>query len=161
MDEELLRRMQEAAERFRSGASDFEEIMTPNGPAHIIRDAADPRGFRIEFVGDGARRSVPLQEYPATPSRPPGYPAPLPFLADCASVVDTGDQSVTWADPPDPLESLERLKHQSTDDGWVLLDRQDRSMVLEKDGVERTLLLTQDGDRCELVMRERPQTSGD
>jgi len=156
MDAELFLRMREAAERFKSGESDFEEIMTPNGPAHIVRDPADPRGFRIDFVGGAARQSVPIQEYPASPSRPPGYPAPLPFLEQCAATVNTVDQSVTWPDPPRPLQSLEHLHQQSVDDGWTLLDPQEERRVLEKDGVERTLLLTREGERPRIVLRERP-----
>ena len=156
MDAELFRRMQEAAERFNSGESDFEEIMTPNGPAQIVRDPADPRGFRLDFVGGGARHSVPMQEYPASPSRPPGYPAPLPFLENSAATVNTTDQSVTWPDPPQPEESLERLKQQSVDDGWKELGRQEEGRVLEKDGVQRTLLLMKEGGLPQLVMRERP-----
>jgi hypothetical protein len=153
MDEELFQRMQEAAERFKSGESDFEEIMTPNGPAHIVRDAADPRGFRIDFVGGGARHSVALQKYPASPTRPPGYPAPLPFLANCSATVDTSDQSVTWASPPDPARSLEQLHGQSVDDGWEVLTWEAERSVLAKDDVERTLLLTSGGG---IVLRERP-----
>jgi hypothetical protein len=156
MDEELFRQMQEAAERFNSGESDFEEIMTPNGPAQIVRDPTDPRGLTLEFVGDGARKSVPVQEYPAAPTRLPGYPAPLPFLENCAATVDTGDQSVTWANPPEPLASLQHIYQQSIDDGWTMLDRQEQSFVLEKDSVERALLLTEDGGPPMLVMCERP-----
>jgi len=162
MDEELFQQMQEAAKRFNSGESDFEEIMTPNGPARIVRDASDPRGFTIEFVGDGARESVPVQQYPAAPTRLPGYPAPLPFLPECAATVDTGDQSVTWANPPEPLASLEHLYQESIDDGWTVLERQERSFVLEKEGVERALLLTLDSEPPILVLVERPseQTTG-
>jgi hypothetical protein len=156
MDEELFRHMQEAAERFRSGESDFEQIMTPNGPAQIVRDPSDPRGFTIDFVEDGACRQVPVQKYPAVTSRPPGYPAPLPFLENCAATVDTTDQSVTWLDPPEPEVSLGHLYQQSIDDGWTMLDRQARSYVLEKDGVERALLLTVEGEPPTLVMCERP-----
>ena len=156
MDEELFKRMQEAAQRFRSGESDFEEIMTPNGPAHLIRDASDPRGFRLDFVDGGAGHSAPVQKYPAAPTRPPGYPAPLPFLAHCAATVDTGDQTVTWPDPPDPSASLEHVCQESLDDGWALRQEEDNSRVLEKEGVERTLLLTAEDDRPLLVMRERP-----
>jgi len=156
MDEELFRRMQEAAERFRSGESDFEEIMTPNGPAHLVRDPSDPRGFKIDFVDGGACHSVPVQAYPAAPSRPPGYPAPLPFLENCAATIDTRDQSVSWIDPPEPLQSLEHLHRQSIDDGWTQLDRQERCLVLEKDGVERTLLLSPEGEPSKLIMREVP-----
>ncbi|SVD86732.1 uncharacterized protein METZ01_LOCUS439586, partial [marine metagenome] len=61
MDPELFQRMQEAARRFREGESDFEEILTPAGPARLIRDDSDPRGFKIDFVGDGAQRSVSVQ----------------------------------------------------------------------------------------------------
>jgi len=156
MDADLFRRMQEAAERFKSGESDFEEIMTPNGPAQIVRDPADPRGFRLDFVGGGARHSVPMQEYPASPSRPPGYPAPLPFLENCAATVNAADQSVSWPDPPQPEKSLEHLHQQSVDDGWRGIDLQEEVLVLEKDGVERTLLLTKEGGLPRLVMRERP-----
>jgi len=156
MDEELFKRMQEAAQRFRSGESDFEEIMTPNGPAHLVRDASDPRGFRLDFVDGGAGHTAPVQKYPDAPSRPPGYPAPLPFLASCAATVDTRDQSVTWRNPPDPVASLEHLCQESLDDGWALRQEEDGVRVLEKEGVERTLLLTAEDDRPLLVMRERP-----
>ena len=162
MDEELFKRMQEAALRFKSGESDFEEIMTPAGPAHLVRDESDPRGFRIDFVGDGSRVVVPVQEYPAAPTRPPGYPAPLPFLESCPAVVDTTDQSVTWPDPPDPRGALDRLARASAEDGWTPVGPRDAAddageprRVLVKDGVERALVLTSRDGRLQIVMRER------
>jgi hypothetical protein len=161
MDQALFKRMQEAALRFRSGESDREEIMTPNGLALLVRDASDPRGFRIDFVDDGARHSVSLQQYPAMPTRPPGYPAPLPFLEDCASTVDTLDQSVTWRDPSEPERAFERLCREIADDGWMALgpvsdarDPDGASRSFEKEGVVRTLQLETDGVP-RLVLRER------
>lgn len=162
MDEDLFRRMQEAALRFRSGESDFEEIMTPAGPARLVRDRNDPRGFRIDFVGDGARRIVPVQEYPPAPTRPPGYPAPLPFVAGCRAIVNTVDQSVSWPDPPDIEQAVEHLVREGLDDGWTRLEDAPRAhtegdllCVLGKDGVERTLALESEGERSRLVMQER------
>ena len=154
--------MQEAALRFRSGESDYEEITTPAGPARLVRDRADPRGFRIDFVGDGAKRVVPVQEYPAAPARPPGYPAPLPFLAGCRAVVNTLDQSVSWPDPPDLEGAVARLVQESLDDGWSRVHRLPSSgqsgqlrCVLAKHGAERTLVVDADGERPRLVMHER------
>jgi hypothetical protein len=162
MDSELFQRMQEAAARFRSGESDFEEIITPAGPAHLVRDATDPRGFRIDFVGDGARRSVPLQEYPASPTRPPGYPAPLPFLEGCVALVNTVEQSVTWVDPPGAEAAFGRLTGDMVEDGWTVADRKPSTRgsggpcrVLEREGVERTLCLSQENGHVRLVLRER------
>jgi hypothetical protein len=162
MDNELFQRMQEAALRFRSGESDFEEIMTPAGPARLVRDRNDPRGFRLDFVGDGARRSVPVQEYPAADSRPPGYPAPLPFLAGCRAIVNTLDQSVSWPDPPDLECAVEHLVRESRDDGWSRIHRLPSSdqqgelrYVLAKDGVERSLVVDSEAGRPRLVMQER------
>ena len=161
MDPELFQRMQEAARRFREGESDFEEILTPAGPARLIRDDSDPRGFKIDFVGDGAQRSVSVQNYPAAPTRPPGYPAPLPFLAGCAATVDTHDQSVTWTDPSTPEKSFEQVVRESLDDGWVSLgtDSIDESdllcQLLEKDGVERIVRLKSLHGHFELVVQER------
>jgi hypothetical protein len=162
MDEELFRRMQEAALRFRSGESDFEEIMTPAGPARLVRDRNDPRGFRLDFAGDGARRSVPVQEYPAATSRPPGYPAPLPFLEGCRAIVNTLDQSVSWPDPPDLEHAVEHLVRESHDDGWARIDSDTRVdqvgellCTLEKEGVVRTLVLDGEAERPRLVMQER------
>jgi hypothetical protein len=164
MDEDLFRRMQEAALRFRSGQSDYEEIMTPAGPARLVRDRNDPRGFRIDFVGDGAQRIVPVQEYPAAATRPPGYPAPLPFLAGCRAIVNTIDQSVSWPDPPDVEAAVQHLVEASLDDGWARIRRLPSAgdegpllCVLEKDGVERTLVLDPDGEGTRLVMQERRQ----
>jgi len=162
MDEALFKRMQEAAERFRSGDSDFEEILTPAGPARLVRDRNDPRGFRLDFVGDGSRHVVPVQEYPAAPTRPPGYPAPLPFLAGCCAVVNTLDQSVSWLDPPDLEEATGHLLRQCLDDGWASVEPAPSSApvagllgVLEKEGVRRTLVLDGEGDRPRLVLQER------
>lgn len=162
MDEDLFRRMQEAALRFQSGESDFEEIVTPAGPAHLVRDRNDPRGFRLDFAGDGARHVVPVQEYPSAPSRPPGYPAPLPFLAGCPAIVNTVDQSVSWPDPPDVEAAVEHLVRDSLDDGWTRLEAPstahtegDLLCVLGKDAVERTLALESEGGRPRLVMQER------
>jgi hypothetical protein len=99
MDPELFKRMQEAALRFRSGESDVEEIMTPNGLARLVRDPTNQLGFRIDFVGEGAKHSVAIQNYPPSRTRPHGYPAPLPFLPNCRATVDTLDQSVSWTIP--------------------------------------------------------------
>jgi hypothetical protein len=161
MDEDLFRRMQEAALRFRSGESDLEEIVTPAGPARLVRDRNDPRGFRIDFVGDAARRIVPVQEYPPAATRPPGYPAPLPFLAGCRAIVNTVDQSVSWPDAPDIEKAVEHLVLESLDDGWTRLEavppdsERDILCVLGKDGVERTWVLEAECDRPRLVMQER------
>lgn len=163
MDEELFKRMQEAADRFRSGETDFEEILTPIGPAHLVRDESDPRGFRIDFVGGGSTGVVPVQHYPPAPTRPPGWPAPIPFLANCAAVVDTRAQSVTWTEPPDPETALARLVRQSEDDGWSPPLREAPTgetarashHVLEKDGAERTLALDHGDDGIRIVLRER------
>lgn len=168
MDPELFKRMQEAAARFKSGESDFEEIITPAGPAHLVRDPSDPRGFRIDFVGDGAKRSVPVQRYPASPSRPPGYPAPLPFLADCDATVNTLDQAVVWVDPPGGLGAAHGVLQQCLDDGWTPLDisvsgEQDDEVVgvLDKEGATRTLRATDDGIvRLELTEHRGPAKDG-
>lgn len=164
MDPTLFERMQQAALRFRSGESDREEIVTPNGLAVLQRDPSDPRGFRIDFVGDGARRRVPLQEYPALPNRPPGYPAPLPFLAGCRSTVDTFDQTVTWHELPAPEAAFEDLAAQIAADGWLPAARppsgsteghasRERSFV--KEGGERTLTLEVEAGFARIVLRER------
>src|SRR5688572_26569931 len=126
MDQALFQRMQEAALRFRSGESDIEEIETPNGLARRgthakrgSRDPTNPLGFRIDFVGDAARRSVPIQEYPPSPVRLPGYPAPLPFLPNCAASVSSLDQSVTWNDPPSRrAHSSASHRRASATGGW-------------------------------------------
>ena len=168
MDQDLFQRMQEAALRFRSGESDYEEIMTPAGPARLVRDRNDPRGFRLDFVGDGARRVIPVQEYPAAESRPPGYPAPLPFLPGCSALVNTLDQSVSWPGPPDVEAAVARLVGESLDDGWERVEpdampeavgdvRGDLLCLLEKDGVTRTLVLDALGEQPRLVMQERRQ----
>ena len=109
MDPELFQRMQAAAARFRSGETDVEEIMTPNGIARLVRDPTNSLGFRIDFVGEGAKEAVPMQQYPAAPRRPHGYPAPLPLLPDRACTVDTTTQSVRWLDLADPESAFERL----------------------------------------------------
>ena len=162
MDPELFQRMQEAALRFRSGESDYEEIMTPAGPARLVRDRNDPRGFRLDFVGDGAKRVIPVQEYPAAERRPPGYPAPLPFLPGSIAVVNTLDQSVSWPAPTDVEAAVTRLVGECLDDGWERVEpaapmdvQGDLLCLLEKDGVTRTLVLDAQGERPRLVMQER------
>jgi hypothetical protein len=164
MDPELFRRMQEAAARFNAGESDFEEIITPAGPAHLVRDANDPRGFRLDFVGEGSKHGVPVQEYPAAQSRPPGYPAPLPFLPDCKAIVNTLDQSVTFVDPPDVDGSVERLVREMVDDGWTLQHPADGEALaprFEKEGAERTLEVNADFGLPRLVVREQRQRSSE
>lgn len=157
MDPELFKRMQEAAARFNAGESDFEEIMTPIGPAHLMRDASDPRGFRLDFVGD-SRHSVAVQEYPPSRGRPMGYPAPLPFLADCKSIVNTLDQSVTFVDPVDPEEAFERLMEEMRGDGWAVVGW-DGGQVLEKEGARRTLMLSGELGMPRIVLREERVTA--
>jgi hypothetical protein len=159
LDPDLFRRMQEAALRFRSGESDFEEIMTPNGPAHLVRDPTNPLGFRIDFVGGASRRSVSVQEYPASLLRPHGYPAPLPFLAGCAATVNTLDQAVTWLDPADPENAVAEISRQCTEDGWAAADARssDGAHVgtFTKDGVVRTLRLDRDRGAVRVSLTER------
>jgi hypothetical protein len=165
MDRELFERMQAAAARFRAGDSDYEEIMTPAGPAVLVRDRNDPRGFRIDFMGDGAGHVVPVQEYPAAGSRPPGYPAPLPFLQGCRAIVNTLDQSVSWPEVADVEAAAERLAEQSVDDGWTRVERlpstSDQGKLLwaiTKEGIERTLVLDGEGEEPRLVLQERRPT---
>lgn len=144
--------------------------MTPNGLAVLERDASDPRGFRIDFVGDGAKHSVSLQEYPALPARPPGYPAPLPFLAGVRTSVDTLDQTVTWREVADAERAFEHVCRQIEDDGWAaraaagarrLPMTGPRTRSFEKDGVVRTLVLVTDDGPARLVLREsRPSPHG-
>jgi hypothetical protein len=155
MNPELFKRMQEAAERFRSGESDFEEILTPIGPAHLVRDPNDPRGFRIDFAGGSSTHTVPTQEYPAAPRRPPGYPAPLPFLENCTAIVSATEQSVTWVNPDDPEAAFARLLEEMTEDGWTVVGWKD-GQALEKDGAERTLKMTLESGVTRLVLREKP-----
>lgn len=155
MDQDLFRRMQEAALRFRSGESDMEEIMTPNGPARLVRDATNPLGFRIDFVGGGARHSVSVQEYPAAPGRPHGYPAPLPFLENCAATVNTLDQAVTWYRPADPTQAFESVSHQCVADGWTRLADEGTSRVFRKEDVERIVRLADDQGQTRVVLEER------
>ena len=155
MDPELFQRMKEAAARFRSGESDFEEILTPIGPAHLVRDPSDPRGFRIDFVGGSSKHTVPVQEYPATPTRPPGYPAPLPFVKDCVAVVSAVDQSVTWVNPDNPEAVFAKLLQEMQEDGWKLLGWKD-GQALEKEGAERSLKMTLESGVTRLVLTEKP-----
>ncbi|MSR19766.1 MAG: hypothetical protein EXR91_02130 [Gemmatimonadetes bacterium] len=167
MDPDLFRRMQEAALRFKSGESDVEEIMTPNGLARLVRDPSSPPGFRIDFVGGGARHSVSVQEYPASPTRSPGYPAPLPFLANCVAIVDTAKQSVTWYDPAEPDRAVERVTRECTADGWTRVesglaagDTDGSAWVFHKGGVERTLRLVRDAGDSRILLREKRLVQG-
>jgi hypothetical protein len=156
MDPALFERMQEAARRFRSGESDYEEIMTPNGLARLVRDPTNELGFRIDFVGEGARHSVAIQTYPPSPARPAGYPAPLPFLANCASTVDTLDRSVSWPEPADPEEAFRRVGQTCVEDGWTeLRSSEEQVRLFEKEGVERRLRLSHDPREPSVVLRER------
>jgi len=162
MDPDLFKRMQEAAARFNSGESDFEEIITPAGPAHLVRDSTDPRGFRLDFVGEGAKHSVPVQEYPPMAGRPHGYPAPLPFLSDCKTIVNTLDQSVTFVDPVDPEAAIYRLLQEMIDDGWRIVEGGEADAhLLEKEGKERTLTTNSDFGVPRVVVQERrPPATG-
>lgn len=159
MDQDLFQRMQEAAARFNAGESDFEEIMTPAGPAHLVRDSNDPRGFRLDFVGDGSQHTVPVQEYPPASSRPMGYPAPLPFLKGCRSIVNTVEQSVTFLDPADVEASFHVLLDQMVADGWAIIaegdDPEDPTRVLDKEGTIRTLFVNTEFGAPRLVVREQ------
>lgn len=160
LDQDLFRRMQEAALRFRSGESDFEEIMTPNGPAHLVRDPTNPLGFRIDFVGQGARHSVSVQEYPPSPGRLHGYPAPLPFLPNCRTTVNTLDQAATWHDVADVEAAVARIVAECTADGWTVVDSEAASTArsvrtFDKEGVRRTLRVDDEDGSARLVMVER------
>lgn len=155
MDPALFQKMQEAALRFRSGQTDVEEIMTPNGLARLVRDPTNELGFRIDFVGEGAKHSVAIQHYPPSPTRPPGYPAPMPFLANCRSTIDTLDQTVSWPEPSDPEDAYRRVSQACLDDGWSEVASSATEAVFEKDGAERRLRLSRDPLEPSLVLRER------
>jgi hypothetical protein len=156
VDPELFKRMQEAALRFRSGQTDCEEIMTPNGIARLVRDPTNDLGFRIDFVGEGARHSVAIQNYPPSATRPHGYPAPLPFLASCAATVDTLNQTVSWPDPkPDAESAFDVIAVACRNDGWAQVCAGPPEAVFEKDGAERRLRLSHDPREPSLVLRER------
>jgi hypothetical protein len=159
LDQDLFRRMQEAALRFRSGESDREEIMTPNGPAVLLRDPTNALGFRIDFVGGGSRHSVSVQNYPAVAGRPHGWPAPLPFLAHCRATVNTLDQAVVWHDVPDLDAGAASVRDQCVADGWTgepdAFDGDPGSAVFTKDGVRR--ILTVSRDEGSLTLQERPK----
>jgi hypothetical protein len=155
MDPELFQRMQEAALRFRSGESDVEEIMTPNGLARLVRDPTNQLGFRIDFVGEGAKRSVAIQNYPPSPTRPHGYPAPLPFLPNCRATVDTLDQSVSWPEPDDPESAFRAVARACVEDGWAEVSVGEEEGVFEKDGAERRLRLSHDPREPSITLRER------
>jgi hypothetical protein len=156
MDPELFKRMQEAALRFRSGESDVEEIMTPNGIARLVRDPTNQLGFRIDFVGEGAKHSVAVQHYPPSRTRPHGYPAPLPFLENCRATIDTLDQSVSWPEPDDPDGAFRRVAQACLDDGWAERAASGpHERVFEKDDTERRLLRSDDPREPSLILRER------
>ena len=155
MDPALLQKMQEAALRFRSGETDVEEIMTPNGIARLVRDPTNELGFRIDFVGEGAKHSVAIQHYPPSPTRPPGYPAPMPFLANCRSTIDTLDRTVSWPEPSDPAEAFRTVSQACREDGWTEVGSSPGEAVFEKDGVERRLSVSDDPREPSLVLRER------
>jgi hypothetical protein len=155
MDPALFQKMQEAALRFRSGQTDVEEIMTPNGLARLVRDPTNELGFRIDFVGEGAKHSVAIQHYPPSTTRPPGYPAPMPFLANCRSTIDTLDQTVSWPEPPDPEEAFRRVAGACVEDGWAEVASSGAEAVFEKDGAERRLRVSHDPREPSLVLRER------
>jgi hypothetical protein len=155
MDPTLFQRMQEAAQRFRTGESDVEEIMTPNGLARLVRDPTNELGFRIDFVGEGAKHSVAIQHYPPSPTRPHGYPAPLPFLPNCRATVDTLDQTVSWPEPDDPAQAFRAVARACRNDGWSEVSGGEREVAFEKDGAERRLRLTDDPREPSLLLRER------
>jgi hypothetical protein len=152
---DLFRRMQEAALRFRSGESDREEIMTPNGPAVLIRDPTNALGFRIDFVGGGASHSVSEQTYPAA-RRPHGWPAPLPFLANCRATINTLDQAVTWHDVAEIDACVASVRDQCVADGWLREPEADdgpASYAFTKEGVRRVLTVSRDDGT--LTLHER------
>ena len=156
MDPDLFRRMQEAALRFRSGESDVEEIMTPNGIARLVRDPTNELGFRIDFVGEASKHSVAIQSYPPSPTRPHGYPAPLPFLANTRATVDTLDQSVSWPEPVDPVAAFRAVAEACLDDGWTeRASPGPEERVFEKDGAERRLLISDDPREPSVRLHER------
>ncbi|MEQ1855353.1 MAG: hypothetical protein ABL963_02730 [Longimicrobiales bacterium] len=166
LDQDLFRRMQEAAQRFRSGESDFEEIMTPNGPAHLVRDPTNALGFRIDFMPGASRHSVSLQEYPASPRRPHGYPAPLPFLAGYRATIDTLDQAVTWHGVGDHVSAVAEITRQCLEDEWVRTtqsaddDASVEPLGFEKDDVHRLLTVVLDDGPTRVTLRETRPRSG-
>lgn len=169
MDDDFAKRMQAAALRFRAGESDVEEIESPNGLIRLVRDPDAPQGFRIEAEADGESISMSLRAFPPAPIRPEDYPPDLPFLADCAAMVNGTANTVSWMNPADPGTSFERLAEAIIEGGWEKVEispviagsgdrRQAEFRMPGKDGMpakERTLMLNVRDGHAHLVLMER------
>ncbi len=163
MDDDFQQRMQAAALRFRAGESEVEEIESPNGLIRLVRDPDAPQGFRIEAEADGESISMSLRAFPPTPTRPEDYPPDLPFLPDCAAMVNGTANTVSWMNPADPGTSFERLAETTIESGWeevgispVIAGSVDRRQAeFRMAGKERTLMLNVRDGHAHLVLMER------
>lgn len=163
MDGDFKKRVLEAVARFRAGESDVEEIESPSGLIRLVRDAEAPDGFRVEAEGQGGPISVDVRFFPAAPVRPEGYPSDLPFLEDCAAMVNRTDGSVSWMDPYAPEAAFERLVQQSVDSGWQQLELHPviagsggrQQAELKMAGKERTVMLLVREGHARLALMNR------
>ena len=163
MDEDFKKRVEEATARFRAGDSDLEEIEAPSGLIRLIRDPDAPDGFRLEAEGEMGAVPVDMRFFPAATNRPEDYPSDLPFLEDCAAMVNGTVGSVSWMNPAEPEMAFTHLVEQSVENGWEQRELHpviagsggQQQAQFQMAGEDRTVMLIVRGGHAVLTLVDR------
>jgi len=163
MDEDFVKRVQEATPRFRAGESDVEEVESPSGLIRLVRDSDAPNGFRLEAQGERGPIPVGMRFFAAAHTRPEGYPSDLPFLEACAAMVNAAARSVSWMEPAEPEAAFARLVQESVASGWQQLELHpvivgaggQQQAEFKMPGKERTIMLLVRDGHARLTLMDR------
>ena len=162
-----MEKIKDASLRLRSGESDSEEIVLPDGETvQLSREDDVPGAFTMRSSKGGpAMRSVPFEPSAA---RPQHYPENLPFLPECAvALMEMGEgmaRTLTWFNPSDPEGRLGELSAQLTFAGWEAGEGSSGSTLhgttrwIGFKKAERELVLTarQFGEHAHISLMEKP-----
>jgi hypothetical protein len=162
-----MQRVQEATNRIRSGESEAEEVVLPNGGVFRIFREEGPSGrVVVEAEREGTiLRSLP---FPAAEERTPGYPEDLPFLSGSPSTLtEAGEgraRTMVWPTPSDPDRQFEDARRQLAELGWEEAATSEKdtefggvqSVDFMKAGAQRSLFLNRVGGRSQLMTVDHP-----
>ena len=161
-------RLQEVVDSMLAGDLDIAEFGTGPGPGLIfwlLRDPETDEGFRMVAVPpEFDRMSEDALGFTPSVARPLAYPDDMPFLPDCAVIVNPGPSGVAlyWIDPQHPVNALRHLVEECLTAGWEQLDpgpvpmatRESRYIEFRKPGSSRAIGLRIVGSGGELTMLE-------
>ena len=143
-DPRAVKAIQDATARFRSGESDEETVRLPGGELlRMVRDPDRPLGMRIEGVSPGAPPAIEAAAFPASDTKPKGFPGDVPFIAGCTTTITRMHAEdglvVGWIGLAEAEARFEELHERLTGGGWMeeRIDPDDPSHATIEEMVER------------------------